>query len=134
MNNKENSEQIIFTNHIMNSDEDASIVQELCVGFTNNHKLVVSINHFDYNDPRYNCSTWAVVNADDAYRLSRRLQVSLHKLPMAICEYMSDWCEIVNPSVSQVQACFKEITECLLDEGCHFRIRRSYGLCGFYCC
>lgn len=128
------TEQNIFTCHIMSSDEDASVVEDLGVGFNTDHELVVSIEHFDYDDSRYNCSTCAVVTFDDAYDLSRRLNVPLHKLPMAIYDSMRYWRKKVNPSRSQVRACFKEITECLLDERCPFRIRRTYGLRGYRCC
>ena len=36
---------------------------------------------------------------------------------------MAEWRELVNPDFRQVRACFKEITECLLDEGCRLKIR-----------
>ena len=46
---------------------------------------------------------------------------------------MSDWDEIVNPTIRQVYECFKEVTECILDEGCRFKIKRRYGLHGYMC-
>ncbi len=47
---------------------------------------------------------------------------------------MAEWREIRDPWRDDVQACFKEVTECLLAEGCHFRIRRTTGPRGYICC
>lgn len=40
---------------------------------------------------------------------------------------MEDWDAIINPTFTDVRNCFKEITECLIDEGCRFKIERTYG-------
>lgn len=122
------------TYHIMSSDDDQPIVQDLCVGFNSRGELIVSIVNECYEDERYICSTWAVVSRDEARKLARRLKVAYPKLHIFIGDCMAEWSEIINPTFSQVQDCFKEITECLLDDGCRFRIMRTYGPHGFMCC
>jgi len=128
------SETLAVMCHIMSSDEDQPIVQDLGVGFDADKNLLVIIDNVDYEDPHYNCSTAAVVSRPEALRLARRLKVQLHQLPFFIGDCMAEWETVPNPTFSQVQDCFKEITECLLDEGCKFRIRRTRGRHGYVCC
>lgn len=40
----------------------------------------------------------------------------------------------ISPTFRHVKDCFKEITECLLDEGCRFSIERTFGPKGYICC
>lgn len=94
--------------HIMSSDEDHSIVIDLYVGFNISNQLVICVDLNDYNESEYNCSTAAVINYE--------------------------WNEIINPTLTQVTDYFKEITECLLDEGCQFKIKRTYGKGEHMCC
>lgn len=118
----------------MNSDEDQPMVMDIYVGFTSQNELAVSVDFSNYEDPRYNCSTFAIVDYEDGVRLAKRHKISHDKLPQFISECMDEWDEIVNPTLSQVRECFKEITECLLDEGCHFKIGRTYGKNDYICC
>lgn len=119
---------------IMGSDDDQPIIQEIYVGFDNRDRLIVSIDNIDYEDRRYNCSTWVVLDKDEAELLARRLKVKYYRLPIFISECMEDWREIINADFTQVKACFKEIIECLLDEGCRFCIERTYGPHDWICC
>lgn len=119
---------------IMSSDEDCPIVEDLTAGFDNRNNLIILIEHIDYDDPRRNCRTYASVDMHEASKLAKRLKVSITGLPGLIAESMDDYAAIINAGLSDVQACFKEITECLLDEGCRFRIARQPGRNGFLCC
>lgn len=119
---------------VMNSDEDQPVVMDIYAGFTSRGQLAVSVDYFNYEDPRYNCSTAAVVNSDDARRMARRHRMKFDDLPLLIAESMEEWSEIINPRLRDVRSCFKEITECLLDEGCRFRIERTYGKNDYLCC
>ena len=128
------SDRNVTTCYVMCSDEDQPIVEELCAGISVRGELVVSVENIDYEDERYYCWTRAVVRKDDTRRLARRHKVDVRALPRFISECMSEWREIINPNFREVEACFKEITECLLDEGCRFRIERKFGPGGFMCC
>lgn len=119
---------------IMNSDEDQPMVMDIHVGFTSQNELAVSVDYSNYEDPRYNCSTVALVGYEDGVRLSKRHNIRYEDLPQFISDCMEEWKEIVNPTLNQVRECFKEITECLLDEGCHFKIERTYGKNDYICC
>lgn len=128
------SDKNIISCLIMSSDEDQPIIEDLYAGINTKGQLIISIEHTDYEDERYNCSTWAVVRNDETRRLARRLKVTRTELPDFIRECMSYMTYKVNPTFDDVRDCFKEITECLLDEGCRFRINRSCGRNGHTCC
>lgn len=116
------------------SDEDQPIVMEIHVGFNPSEALTVSVDYIDYDEPEYNCSTAAVVNETDAHEMARHHKVKYSELPHFIAECMAPkWDIIINPDSHQVRECFKEITECLLDEGCRFTIERTYGPNEFTC-
>lgn len=119
--------------HIMSSDEDQPIVMDVYTGFNISGQLVVCADLHDYDEPEYNCSTAAVVNIEDSQAMARYYNVKHSKLPVFIAECMEEWGELINPDFNQVRDCFKEITECLLDEGCRFRIDRTYGKGGSVC-
>ncbi len=119
--------------HIMSSNEDQPIVMDIYVGFNISAQLAVCVDLHDYDEPEYNCST-AAVNLDDSHLMARHHRVKHSRLPIFIAECMEEWCEVINPNFNQVRDCFKEITECLLDEGCRFKIVRTYGRGGHMCC
>lgn len=113
--------------HIMSSDEDQPAVMDLNVGFTYRGQLAVTLDYFDYDRGGHLHSMSAIVATDTARRMARRNGVAFDALPAFIADCMSEWGEVVNADFRCVTACFKEITECLLDEGCRFRIARTPG-------
>lgn len=119
---------------VMGSDDDQPIVMEVIAGFDFRDNLTVCINLHDFDDPAYNCSTAAVVNCDDSIEMARRHRIDYEHLPRFIAVCMSGWRGIPNASFRQLKACFKEITEALLDERCRFRIVRTYGPREYICC
>lgn len=120
---------------IISSDEDQPSSTDIYVGFTMRGELAISIDLTDYEEPWFNASTAAIVNIDDARRMAKRHNIKYEDLPLFICECMEeDWGGIINPTGREVKACFKEITECLLDERCRFKIIRTYGKRGHRCC
>lgn len=116
------------------SHDDFSALEELWAGFDNRFNLIIMCEHTDYDDPAYNCATYAILSKAEAFRLAKRLKVGLKELPREICEAMDDWNDIACPFPSDVKDCFKEVTEALLDEGCHFRILRKSGKNGYITC
>ncbi len=119
---------------IMSSNEDQPIVMDIYVGFNISGQLAVCVDLHDYDEPEYNCSTVAVVNLDDSHGMACYHRVKHSHLPIFIAECMEEWGEVINPNFNKVIDCFKEITECLLDEGCRFKIVRTYGRGGHMCC
>lgn len=119
---------------VLVSDEEQPVVIELCVGFNVSGALVISADLYDYDEPEYECSTAAIVNVDDAFAMARRHKVRYSDLPRFISDCMEEWDSVINPTLRDVRDCFKEITESLLDEGCRFRIKRTYGKYGYMCC
>lgn len=110
---------------VFNSHEDFSVFEAVYAGYDDNGNLIILCEHSDSDEPEYNSSTYAILDKHEAERLAKRLEVSLPDLPMEIADAMSEWDEIVCPQPSDVRNCFKEITECLIDEGCHFKIERK---------
>lgn len=127
------SNSLYLCYHVMSSDEDLPVVMDIYVGFNGEDELTVSADFHDYEEPGNNCSTAVVVNSDDAREMARRNKVEYAALPRFVAECMWQWRTIINPSFSQVRACFKEITDCLLDEGCRTRIIRTYDRRGRCC-
>lgn len=119
---------------IMNSDDDQPIIMEIIAGFNLSGQLVICVDLYDYEEPEYNCSTAVVVNLEDSRKMARHHRVKHNQLPKFIGECMEEWGEIINPTFTQVRDCFKEITECLLNEGCRFKIKRTYGKDNHMCC
>lgn len=120
--------------HIMCSDDDQPIVMDLYAGFDMRRRLVVRIALHDYDEPSCDCSTSAVVDPYDSRAMARNNNVKHADLPAFISYCMSGWRDIVNPDFNDVRNCFKEITECLLDEGCRFHIVRTLGKNRHCCC
>lgn len=119
---------------VMGSDDDQPIVMEIYAGLTERDELMVSVDLFDYEERRYNCSTAVIVRRSDAKKIAKRHGISYAALPRLIADSMEEWREIVNANFEEVLGCFKEITECLLDEGCRMRFWRTYGKGGHRCC
>ena len=134
MRNKLTLPTLSRVSHILCSDEDQPTVMALGAGFDLRGRLVVAIDCIDYDDPRNNCSTFATVPPGDNRRMARRHRIEPSAVPSFISECMAEWREIINPDFNRVADCFKEITECLLDEGCHLRIHRTLGHGGQICC
>ncbi len=121
---------------VMYSDVDRPVVMSICAGFNSRDMLTVSINSIDTYDRGRNCSTAAVVDTDDARQMARNNGVAYHDLPRFITDCMASWHsdDGKDNTHGTVIACFKQITECLLDEGCRFKIRRTTGRNGRVCC
>lgn len=124
------SDDLIRCVCVFNSHEDFSVFEAIYVGYDDNLNLVIMCEHTDYDEPDYNCATYAILSKHEAARLAKRLKVTLLNLPLNIANSMSEWDEMVCPLPSDVRNCFKEITECLIDEGCHFRINRRFSTKG----
>ena len=58
--------------HIMGSDEDQLVVEDLYVGFDTYMRFVVTIEHVDNEKSEYSCSVSAIVNKKDAFKLSKK--------------------------------------------------------------
>lgn len=110
--------------HIMSSDEDQPGVEDLYVGFDASKSLVVTIEHIDYEEPRYNHSVAAIVSKEEAFKLSKRLKVPMSQLPDVISEAMDEYSRIVNADFTEVRECFKDILDCFVSEKCHYKIER----------
>ncbi len=125
------SDDLIRCVCVFNSHEDFSVYEAIYVGYDDNLNLVIICEHIDYDEPDYDCATYAILSKYEATRLAKRFKATLLNLPLEIANSMSEWDEIVCPVPRDVRNCFKEITECLIDEGCHFRINRKFSAKGF---
>ncbi len=125
---------LICLSYVFNSHEDFSVIEELYAGFDNEFNLIILCEHTDYDEQSYNCATYAIVSKEEAYHLAQKLKVPLQSLPSEISKEMSEWGNIVCPTPRDVRDCFKELTECLIDEGCHLRIQRQESKNGFISC
>lgn len=111
--------------HIISSDEDQDVVIDIYAGFTKQDDLIISCERSNYNDPRDNLTTAAIVKKHDARLIAKNHHIPYRDIPQLVHDAMNLYREIINPTPQQIIDCFKEITECLLDEGCRFRIIRT---------
>lgn len=116
---------------IMESDIERRVIDVLGCGFDRAGRLVIAVDHIDEEDPRNECSLSATIERCEAYALARRLDTSLTRLPAFIAECMEEWRRLRYPDPEDVRDCFKEITECLIDEGCRFRLSRTIARSGY---
>lgn len=121
------------TDYIICSDEDACVIMEIFAGFNSRQELTISLDYIDRDYPENNCSTAVVVNIEDAFKMARKNNVKYSKLPSFIFECMSEWREIINPTIKQIKDCFTEIMDALIEENCRFRLIRTYGSNNFQC-
>ncbi|MDE6793837.1 MAG: hypothetical protein K2J63_00850 [Muribaculaceae bacterium] len=127
------SKNNVVDSTVMWSDEEIPVFNEIHIGINRVLQLIISIERTDTDNPQYNCCTFAKLSADETLRLARRLKVPTLKLPSYISCHIDAWDDIEKPSLSNTRECFKEITERLLDEGCHFQIKRISGANDYIC-
>ncbi len=111
--------------------DDFELYVALIVGISSRRHLVLMIDHTNYLDKACSCATWAVVNDEDAHAMAARYKVKFEELPALILRAMEEW-ECYTASLRYVVDVFADCLERLLDEGCRFRIERSYGKGGVY--
>lgn len=119
---------------IFNTHEDFEDYEAVYVGFDSKINLIILCEYSCYSRPEFDCGTYAILSPGEAFRLAKRLKVALSDLPAEIGQAMADWNEIHFAEPSDVRDCFKEITECLIDEGCRFRIARRRARNGYINC
>ena len=131
MKNYLNTDELLNMSHIMSSDEDQPMVNDVYAALTPCGDLIIGLSHHDYDDPRHDCATWVKVKFAHAHRLAKRLGIGLLDLPSHISFCMSHWGEVVNANLDETRDCLGEIIDCLLDEKCDYSIHRTYGSGGY---
>ncbi len=121
------------TRLIMSSDEDQPIVEDLFAGFDESMNFIVAVEHTDYSDKDSSCLVYAVVSLEDAFNLAKGYGVPVKELADAIADSVSEYTEIINPYLSDVSDCFKEIIGSFTDKKCRFKVFREYGKDGYIC-
>ena len=128
------SDSLSLTSGVMSTDDDQPRIMNIAAGFNYFAELTVAAEYYNIEAPEYDCHTAAIVNTEDAERMARRNKVSYWELPYFIADCMERWGRIVNPTPRHARKCFREITDCLIEEGCRFRIERTYGKNDWFCC
>ncbi len=82
------SDDLIRCVCVFNSHEDFSVFEVIYVGYDTNLNLVIMCEHTDYDEPDYNCATYAILSKHEAARLAKRLKVTLLNHPMNIAKSM----------------------------------------------
>lgn len=115
---------LICGEEIIESDNDAGIVETLCVGYDDNFNLMVVLEHTDYEHQHRSNRKAAMVSKEDAYVLARRIGVAMTELPHAIADAFSDYPDRMCASLSDVKSCFSEALARLQYEKCRYHIVR----------
>ena len=119
---------LFLCSYVFSSDDDGNPVADIYVGYDESLNLVVLFELTDYDFPEFNRTCCAIIDKHEAYWLSKRLEVSMSGLPGFISNSVDDsYYEIINPTVKHARACFRDLIDCFIDEGCHIRMtRRPY--------
>lgn len=127
------SNELFLSSCIFSSDDDSPIVEDIYVGYDKSLNLIVLIEYTDYDEPEYNCATYAIIKKDEAFELAKRLRIAMTELPSVISTSMDEYAGIVNPTLSQTEACFRDVLDYLVNNNCKFQLVREPGLHDFCC-
>lgn len=125
--------ELFLLYHIFNSDDDAEAVEDIFAGYDQEFNLILMLKHTDYIEAEYNCSTYAVIRKDEAYKLALRLRVAMTGLPRAIAATVDDYLCIINPTTKQTRSCFSDLLKMVADNGCKLRLHRNFGANDYTC-
>jgi hypothetical protein len=101
---------------------DFDYVSRVNIAYNLRHELVVEHEYYALETPEDVTRTRAIVSADDAFRLSRRLKIGMKDIPDYIadkykyCEYFDDW---------KVMKRFQDVLNFLLKNSTHYRLFRE---------
>lgn len=114
---------LFVSEQIMCSHDDVDIYYDAVVGYNERLELVVRLSISDYDERGKNISE-VYVTRDDAYALSRRLNVRMLELPsrLARCAVVSRR-SAINPPASEIRDSFREVIARLDYYHCPYRWR-----------
>lgn len=108
---------------IAETHNDFDVYSSVVVGFDDAKNLVVELERSDSNRPRHNRKNRAVVNAEEALLLAKRLNRRLVELPQALSEEFVDTeYDFLTPD--DIQTVFREMLDYILELGGHYVIDR----------
>ena len=108
---------------IAETHDDFDVYSSVVVGFDDAKNLVVELERSDSNRPRHNRKNRAVVNAEEALLLAKRLNRRLVELPQALSEEFVDTeYDFLTPD--DIQTVFREMLDYILELGGHYVIDR----------
>jgi hypothetical protein len=89
------------------------------IAYNLHHQLIVELEYYLLETPQDVTRTTAIVSADDAFRLSRRLKIDMKDIPSYVAdifkyqEYFDNW---------KVTRRFQDVLKFLLKNGAHYRL------------
>ena len=105
---------------IAESDDELEIWASVTVGFEDDKKLAVKLEYIDYGEEGHNRILLALVTFEDAYNMSKHLNVRLTELPLAIKERCGYRSATLRPS--QMETCFKEVLDFFVSCGVNYKL------------
>ncbi len=110
---------------IAESDEDLEIGDDIVAGFDFRDRLVIQMEHTDFEQSRFNRKISAVIDEDELSLIAKALDCDSQDLPKALSERFAPESFSLRPS--EVEGIFQEILEFILDCGCHYKLERGKG-------
>jgi hypothetical protein len=101
---------------------DFDFVYSVSIAYNLRHQLIVELEYYLLETPQDVTRTIAIVSADDAFLLSRRLRIGMKDIPSHIAdifkyqEYFDNW---------KVTKRFQDVLRFLLRNGAHYRLIRE---------
>lgn len=112
-------EDLLDETYVVASHEDFDVWSHISVGFDDRKNFVVRMMHEDLDSHRMEgCD--AVLSYSEASRLARAMRTRVSMLPEAF-EREFEYMDAFVPS--EVETCFQEVLEFILDNGCRYVIK-----------
>lgn len=112
---------LIFDQHIIESDEDAPIYACVDIGFNERKAFVAELDFTDSENPGRNFCTRAVIPPKGVEVMAARLKKPITSIPETIKEKFSQY-EYGLYTVSEVKSVFKDILDFISDCGIRYTL------------
>lgn len=116
---------MILNTLIMNSVDNEPVVTSLYTGYDDDFTLLFNLDHTDRQSPLHSNRVSCRVVKDEAYGLAMKLGVSMVDLPGRLADMFTDFSQMENPQSVDVDSCFSEVLNMLVDFRCPYKIHRS---------
>lgn len=126
-------EDLFLLDEIFNSDDDAEVVEDIFAGYDETFNLIILLEHTSYDEPECNCCTYALVEKDEAFLLSKKLSVPMTHLVDVLKDSVKSYRRLVNPTLRQTRDCFSDILRLVSHNGCRYTLHRTHGADGYKC-
>lgn len=112
----------ILSELLVESDNDLPFGVSLDAGLGEDHNLILCMERWDLESPKYGYVLYAIVDKDDTLLMANRLGIQVEELPKCLKSRFGTDSGAWVPS--RVEALFSELLNFILDCGVRYRLKR----------